>query len=120
MAGEPCLLLACREIAYNALVPILRGCFRVVHTRTLEKTLAYLERYTDVDVIVATVSFDESRMLNLLRAEKGQLSRDSVHRLSRAGYGVGEGLAGGRAHSVSGTRRGSVPRRNSLGHSLRR
>jgi CheY-like chemotaxis protein len=72
MADKPCLLLACRKVAYEALSPILRDCFRIIHTATLSETLQTLKRETGIDVVLATVSFDDHRMFDLLRLVKRQ------------------------------------------------
>jgi len=72
MANRPCLLLACRKVAYEALSPILRDCFRIIHTATLSETLQTLKRETAIDVILSTVSFDEHRMFDLLRDVKAR------------------------------------------------
>jgi DNA-binding NarL/FixJ family response regulator len=72
MADKPCLLLACRKVAYEALSPILRDCFRIIHTATLSETLQTLKRETGIDVVLATVSFDDHRMFDLLREVKAR------------------------------------------------
>jgi hypothetical protein len=71
--GKPCILVAARKVAFQALAPILDPCATLVHAETLGKALSELQR-KDVDLVLATADFDDSRMFDLFRTIKAKYS----------------------------------------------
>lgn len=67
MASAAHLLIAARPSAYDLLRGYLDASCTVVGGDTLDTALRALEEHHDICLILATVSFDESRMFDLLR-----------------------------------------------------
>lgn len=67
------MLLASRRVAFDALRPVLAPRFSIIHAEMLSQAERLLrEKHADVDFVVATVGFDESRMFDLIRFVKAQ------------------------------------------------
>jgi hypothetical protein len=71
-ATKPCLLIASRRVALDALAPLLRRRFDLQHAETLGDAERLLEQRVDIDGVLSTVSFDDHRMFDLLRLVKAK------------------------------------------------
>jgi hypothetical protein len=71
-ATKPCLLIASRRAALDALAPLLRGRFALVHAETLSEAERLLDERVDIAGVLSTVSFDDHRLFDLLRLVKAK------------------------------------------------
>ena len=65
--SKPHILVAARALAFDVLHDCLDDSMDLIAADTLDKALRLLEEREDIDLIVVTVNFDESRMFDLLR-----------------------------------------------------
>jgi DNA-binding NtrC family response regulator len=67
VATKPHILVAARPLAFDILHGYLDDSMGLVTAETLDQALRRLEERHDIDLVITTVNFDESRMFDLLR-----------------------------------------------------
>jgi CheY-like chemotaxis protein len=69
---KPCALAACRQEEFEAIAPLLKQRIALVHAEILDEALVILEHVVRIDLILASVGFDDAQMLELLRTAKAE------------------------------------------------
>jgi hypothetical protein len=70
MGSKHCLLIASQPAAYETLQPFLAPLGELVHVKTTAQAFVALSS-SKIDLIISTIAFDDSQMLDFLRAAKG-------------------------------------------------